>query len=102
MVIGGFHMTAANEQQIDDAVADLLELGVEKIYPTHCCGDLFREYMTTRYPQQYGQSYVGFQMTINVFTINWIFYFVLIPIVIVSVLIVTGWFLRKRIKTKRA
>ena len=102
MVIGGFHMSAANEQQIDDKIADLLELGVEKIYPMHCCGDLFREYMTTQYPQQYGQAYVGFLMTINVFTINWIIYFVLIPIIIVSVLVVAGWFLRKRIKRKRA
>jgi 7,8-dihydropterin-6-yl-methyl-4-(beta-D-ribofuranosyl)aminobenzene 5'-phosphate synthase len=102
MVIGGFHMTGANEQQIDNTIDDLLELGVDKIYPIHCCGDLFREYMANHYSQQYGQANVGFQMTINAFTINWIIYFVLIPIISVSVLVVTGWFLRKRLLRKRA
>ena len=106
MVIGGFHMVAATEQQISDTIDRLLELGVKKIFPIHCSGDGFRQYMANNHPQQYGQGNVGFQLTINKFTINsdeplLIFYFVLISVIVISLTILTGWFIRKKIVAKR-
>lgn len=102
MVIGGFHMGNTIEQEIHDTIERLLELGVKKIFPIHCSGDLFRQYMADHYPQQYGQAHVGFQMTINIFTINPIVYFVVIPALIVSLTVLTGWFIRKKIKRSKA
>lgn len=107
MVIGGFHMINANEQEINDTIVRLLEFGVKKIFPIHCSGDVFRQYMAEHYPQQYGQGNVGLQLTINKFTINPsepppITYFILIPVIIVSLTILTGLFIRKKIVGKRA
>ena len=102
MVIGGFYMGNAIEQEIHDTIERLLELDVKKIFPIHCCGDLIRQYTADHYPQQYGQANVGFQMTINIFTINPIVYFVVIPALIVSLTVLTGWFMRKKIKRSKA
>ena len=107
MVIGGFHMGAATEQQIEDTIDRLIELGVNKIYPIHCSGDLIRLHMSNHYPEQYGQGNVGFQMTINIYTINpseppLIFPIILIPVIVSSLTIITVWFIRKKILRKRA
>jgi 7,8-dihydropterin-6-yl-methyl-4-(beta-D-ribofuranosyl)aminobenzene 5'-phosphate synthase len=106
MVIGGFHMGGATVQQIEDVVDRLIELGVNKIYPIHCCGDLIRNYMAANYPQYYGQGNVGFQKTININTINPseplpIVLFIAIPVIIGSLTILIGWFVRKKILRKR-
>lgn len=97
MVIGGFHMTSASEQQIQATIERLLELGVEKIYPIHCTGDLFRQYMVDHYILNYGRGYVGFMMTINSFTMYSIYY-TLIPAFATPFAIIIGCFLRKRLK----
>jgi 7,8-dihydropterin-6-yl-methyl-4-(beta-D-ribofuranosyl)aminobenzene 5'-phosphate synthase len=106
MVIGGFHMGGATVQQIEDTVDRLIDLGVNRIYPIHCCGDLIRSYMAVNYPQYYGRGNVGFQKTINANTINPtepppIFLYILIPVLIGSVSVVIGWFVRKNILKKR-
>jgi 7,8-dihydropterin-6-yl-methyl-4-(beta-D-ribofuranosyl)aminobenzene 5'-phosphate synthase len=106
MIIGGFHMGAATVQQIEDTVDRLIELGVNKIYPIHCSGDLIRNHMAVNYPQYYGRGNVGFQKTINVNTIYPtepppIFLFILIPVIIGSLAIVSGWFIRKKILRNR-
>lgn len=97
MVIGGFHMGGASEELIQDTIESLLELGIEKIYPIHCTGDLFREYMVDHYILNYGRGYVGFTMIINSFTIYSVYY-TLIPVFTIPFLIIAGWFLRKRLK----
>jgi 7,8-dihydropterin-6-yl-methyl-4-(beta-D-ribofuranosyl)aminobenzene 5'-phosphate synthase len=96
MVIGGFHMGGANEQAIQNTIDGLIELGVQRILPIHCSGDLFREYMTDNYPQYYYQANVGFQMTISIFTINWMLYFIFIPALSVVLIATLVWFLKKR------
>ena len=95
-------MGGTSEQQIKDTVDRLIELGVQKIFPIHCSGDLFRQYMAVHYPLQYGQANVGFQMTINIFTMNPLIYFILIPVLAVSLTSLTGWFVRKKIKRAKA
>lgn len=107
MVIGGFHMVSATEQQIKNTIDRLLELGVKKIFPIHCSGDLFRQYTAYHYPQQYGQGNVGFQMTINRFTINLsellpIIFFILISVIVITLTVLIGRFIRKKRVGKRA
>ena len=97
MVIGGFHMGGASEQQVQAMIDRLLELGMEKIYPIHCTGDLFRQYIMEHYILNYGRGYVGFTMTINSFTIYSIYY-TLIPIFAIPFSIIIGWAIKKRLK----
>ena len=107
MVIGGFHMHSAFEHHINDTIYRLIELGVKKIFPIHCSGNIFRLYMAEHYPQQYGQGNVGFQLTVNKFTINPnepipILFFIIISVLGISLIGLTGWFIRKKIVRKRA
>lgn len=102
MVIGGFHMHSSMEQDIHDTIERLLELGVKKICPIHCSGDPFRQYMADNYPLENVVGNVGFQMTINIFTINQLLYFILIPVVSVGVAVPLGWFIRRKIKRSKA
>lgn len=39
MVIGGLHLLQHSEAQVETIAADLKELGIRKICPTHCTGD---------------------------------------------------------------
>ena len=98
MVIGGFHMASASEQAIQATIDGLLECNVQRIFPIHCSGDFFREYMLDNYPQQYGEANVGFKMTISVFTINWILYFIFLPALAVISIAFIGWFIMKRFR----
>lgn len=98
MVIGGFHMASSSEQAIRDTVDNLLELGIDKIYPIHCCGDTFRQYLEAHFPPNYGQANVGFQITINIYTVNWIIFYALIPLLGLSVIIIVILILRKKVK----
>ena len=105
MVIGGFHMGAATIQQIEGTIDRLIELGVNRIYPIHCSGDLIRQYMAEHYPQQYGQANVGFQITININTINpneplLIISAILISAIVISLTVLASWFMRKKIVEK--
>ena len=95
MVIGGFHMVSATEQVIQLTIDRLLELGVQKIYPTHCSGDLFRQYLADNYPLQYGLAHVGFQRSVNVIAGNPLIYLITIPLTVISLTILIGWFQKR-------
>ncbi len=47
LVLGGFHLMAYSESQVEQIIKDLKELGVRKVGPSHCTGtraiELFRE-----------------------------------------------------------
>ncbi|MCK4256798.1 MBL fold metallo-hydrolase, partial [candidate division WOR-3 bacterium] len=47
MVLGGFHLMAYSEAEVNEIIEDLKELDIEKIAPSHCTGgraiELFRE-----------------------------------------------------------
>ena len=40
LVMGGFHLTGSGEEKINSVIQGLRELGVLKIAPSHCTGDL--------------------------------------------------------------
>jgi 7,8-dihydropterin-6-yl-methyl-4-(beta-D-ribofuranosyl)aminobenzene 5'-phosphate synthase len=54
MVLGGFHLGWTSESEIRTIIAELRDLGVDKVGPSHCTGDLairlFRE--------EYGDDFV--------------------------------------------
>jgi 7,8-dihydropterin-6-yl-methyl-4-(beta-D-ribofuranosyl)aminobenzene 5'-phosphate synthase len=43
LVLGGFHLARAGEEEIENVIAGLKDAGVEYAAPTHCTGDIARE-----------------------------------------------------------
>jgi len=54
LVMGGFHLGSASEREIDAIIRDLRELGVHRVAPSHCSGDLAR----SRFREVYGPNYI--------------------------------------------
>lgn len=65
LVLGGFHLGTETEAYIEDTIAQLVFLGLEKIMPIHCSGDLIRTYMATNHPDLYDEGHVGYQTMIS-------------------------------------
>ena len=59
LVIGGFHMAGASEDECVETVEELLSLGMEKISPIHCSGDEIRNVMRRRYPENCLEARTG-------------------------------------------
>jgi 7,8-dihydropterin-6-yl-methyl-4-(beta-D-ribofuranosyl)aminobenzene 5'-phosphate synthase len=43
LVMGGFHLRDASRSQIETIIADLRDLGVQRVAPCHCTGDVARQ-----------------------------------------------------------
>ncbi|RLF98849.1 MAG: MBL fold metallo-hydrolase [Candidatus Wolframiiraptor sp.] len=64
LVIGGFHMAGASEEECRQTIEKLLDLGVEKIAPIHCSGDLIRSILKKDYPEHYLECHVGCEISL--------------------------------------
>ena len=65
-VIGGFHLMGASRDEVEYVVKNLIKLGIRRVYPIHCSGDLIRELMKSEYPEIYGDGHVGLVLVFNV------------------------------------
>ena len=65
LVIGGFHLGGVSESVLASTTTTLLDLGVDYIYPIHCCGDGIRDYVSDNYPEHYGEGCVGTHLIID-------------------------------------
>jgi 7,8-dihydropterin-6-yl-methyl-4-(beta-D-ribofuranosyl)aminobenzene 5'-phosphate synthase len=54
LVMGGFHLRAMRKAQLEETIANIRKLGVEKIGPCHCTGELARQ----TFKQEYGDDYL--------------------------------------------
>ena len=54
LVIGGFHLDAMRKAQLEEIIANFRKLGVEKIGPCHCTGELARQ----TFKQEYGNDFL--------------------------------------------
>jgi len=59
LVMGGFHLRGAGREEIARIVEAFRELGVEKVAPSHCSGDLARELFEAAYGCDYIAAGVG-------------------------------------------
>ena len=59
LVLGGFHLRSKSEIEIDSILEDFYHLGVEKVGPCHCSGDLAIAKFATEYRENFIQVGVG-------------------------------------------
>ena len=60
MVLGGFHMGAYSEPQINAVIDKFQELGIEKVAPTHCTGDPARAIFKQRLGDNCSLGHLGY------------------------------------------
>jgi 7,8-dihydropterin-6-yl-methyl-4-(beta-D-ribofuranosyl)aminobenzene 5'-phosphate synthase len=61
LVMGGFHLGDVSERQLDGIIADLRELGVQQVAPSHCTGGRAREAFAEAYGDDCTLAGVGQQ-----------------------------------------
>jgi len=59
LVIGGFHLGGETRGEIGSIIEELKDLGVEKIAPCHCSGDLARSMFKEAFGNNYIEAGVG-------------------------------------------
>lgn len=59
LVMGGFHLTGASESTILSIIEQLKALGVKKVAPCHCSGDLARKLFKEKFGEDYLEVGVG-------------------------------------------
>jgi 7,8-dihydropterin-6-yl-methyl-4-(beta-D-ribofuranosyl)aminobenzene 5'-phosphate synthase len=59
LVMGGFHLGNASRQQIEGIIADFRDLGVQKVSPCHCTGDLARQMFAEAFGADFVPAGVG-------------------------------------------
>lgn len=59
LVLGGFHLTGASEARIVGIVEDFQRLGVRKVAPCHCSGDMARGLFREAYGEDFIPAGVG-------------------------------------------
>ena len=59
LAMGGFHLRSKNEEEIVAILNQFRLLGVEKVAPSHCTGDLAVEMFAEEYGQDFIHSGVG-------------------------------------------
>lgn len=59
LVLGGFHLFGSSEEAIRSIVEELRKLGVRKVAPCHCSGDVARRLFRKAYGEDYIDAHVG-------------------------------------------
>lgn len=54
LLIGGFHLSGRTEHEISDIIEQLKDLGVQRVAPCHCSGDIAR----TLFRKAFGEGYI--------------------------------------------
>jgi len=59
LVMGGFHLAWAPENEVEKIARSLIGLNVSYIAPIHCSGDTIRSLLARNYPSHYIEAHVG-------------------------------------------
>ena len=65
LVMGGFHLGGASEATIEGIIEDFRELGVQKVAPCHCSGDLARSIFEREYGEDFIRVGVGSRLEVS-------------------------------------
>jgi 7,8-dihydropterin-6-yl-methyl-4-(beta-D-ribofuranosyl)aminobenzene 5'-phosphate synthase len=59
LVMGGFHLGGFSEVKLESVIEEFKRLGVKKVAPSHCSGELFRELAKQKYKKNFLEGGVG-------------------------------------------
>jgi 7,8-dihydropterin-6-yl-methyl-4-(beta-D-ribofuranosyl)aminobenzene 5'-phosphate synthase len=59
LVMGGFHLRSASDDELHRLIQDFRQLGVKKVAPSHCSGERARERLESEYKEKYFAGGVG-------------------------------------------
>ncbi len=59
LVVGGFHLASAGDSKVESIIAELRQLGVQKVLPCHCTGDKAIALFRSEYGEDFIQGGVG-------------------------------------------
>jgi 7,8-dihydropterin-6-yl-methyl-4-(beta-D-ribofuranosyl)aminobenzene 5'-phosphate synthase len=65
LVLGGFHLGGASEAGIASIVEDFQQLGVQRVAPCHCSGDVARRLFEEAYREDYIPAGVGSRLEVR-------------------------------------
>jgi 7,8-dihydropterin-6-yl-methyl-4-(beta-D-ribofuranosyl)aminobenzene 5'-phosphate synthase len=65
LLMGGFHLAGASSSQVNHIAEDLLQLGVERMAPCHCSGEVARKIFKDYFGENYFDSGVGKRIAIE-------------------------------------
>jgi 7,8-dihydropterin-6-yl-methyl-4-(beta-D-ribofuranosyl)aminobenzene 5'-phosphate synthase len=65
LVMGGFHLRSASDNELDRLIQDFRRLGVRKVVPSHCSGEHARLRFQTEYKEDYAAGGVGKVLTVR-------------------------------------
>jgi 7,8-dihydropterin-6-yl-methyl-4-(beta-D-ribofuranosyl)aminobenzene 5'-phosphate synthase len=65
LVVGGFHLSANGKYQLEGIVQDLRELGVQRIAPCHCTGEMAIQIFAATYGESYIKGGAGRVITLG-------------------------------------
>jgi 7,8-dihydropterin-6-yl-methyl-4-(beta-D-ribofuranosyl)aminobenzene 5'-phosphate synthase len=58
-LVGGFHLASAGDSKVESIIAELRQLGVQKVLPCHCTGDKAIALFRSEYGEDFIQGGVG-------------------------------------------
>ncbi len=59
LVLGGFHLSAANDPELREIISSFKELGIKKVAPCHCSGERCRKLFKQEYKEDFIENGVG-------------------------------------------
>jgi 7,8-dihydropterin-6-yl-methyl-4-(beta-D-ribofuranosyl)aminobenzene 5'-phosphate synthase len=65
LLAGGFHLYETSKEKLPSIIAELRQLGVEKVLPCHCTGDEAIALFRTEYGENYVEGGVGRTVTLR-------------------------------------
>jgi len=65
LVMGGFHLLSTSKQGIEKIVSEFKKMGVKKVSPCHCSGELCQEIFEQNYKKDYVRLGVGAKLEVE-------------------------------------
>ncbi len=65
LLVGGFHLYQIDKGYLPSVIAEVRQLGVEKVMPAHCTGDEAMSLFRTEYGEKYVEGGVGLTVTFS-------------------------------------
>jgi len=61
LVVGGFHMLHSNKFEIENVAKEIMEIGADKILPTHCTGETAKDIFKDIFGNTFSQCGAGYE-----------------------------------------